>query len=1055
MPSYLHEFFIFLSKKIILIGNNVIIAMKKIISKLLLLYILLGTYKGQGQSTHTINYTINEGLPTNEVYWILEASNGLIWIGCDKGMVSFDGVDFRLYETPNSRNKSITGIHEDKNGVLWGHNFAGQIYFFKNEKMHLLKEWEAYSMKNKIRRMYLRDQTLVIKSDEYGQHTYDIDKNKIGTDNSGIKFLVDLGDTLLLTKRGVFRLRKHHKTRLECPECFYSLGIEERHYDIGVFYKKEDLVFFVRNMPPNKNTQNENGSIWNLDIDVPFIYQLKKDSLHGLKFPPLLAGYRNNFLLHSIKMFDNDSTIYLCSNRGLFIWNFCTNEVRHLLKGKAISAVVFDQEGNLWATSLNQGLFFIPNLLVKLCDVRPSGTSTISQIEKDIHNNLLIGYNDGRIIYWDIVRGEKLFEKSFAFNKEVNNIYYKKEEDLFLISCVPNTYKFSPCNLELDEKNFVGGAVKKVDQDSYGNLLLALGHGAQIYQKGGGSGTVAIQLPTTWDSSCYWKSYMDIVRSYGTFPVYISLDTFNTRSYSILFQQKPSYTIWVGFTNGLKYYTNGICTELKGNNGKPIIAMDLAEVNDTTLLVGTLSDGIYCIENQKIIKHLTPKEGLPSNEIHQLKKRGNMFWIVTTKGVVLYDLNQNSLKKWNKYNGLSLSNILDIEFIGDNVFITNGETLISVPLNFSSLPTSPLIEITKIVTSDSIYKWKEEISLAHSQNSLQIHFLGISYRSQGDFQYKYKLHGVEDDWNYISSANKWVNYPSLGFGTYEFEIMVQNPDGETSKPALIKVIIEKPFYAEWWFVLCVLITGIGIIGWFYQRQIRKIEEQNEEKLQRSRLERDIRISELKALKAQLNPHFIFNALNSIQDYIIQNERELASDYLGTFADLMRLYLNHSQEGQISLKEEMDSLNLYLELEGVRLDQEFSYEIKAKGGIDVYHIEIPTMLVQPYVENAIKHGLFQKKGKKRIEVSFEELDHELILAIIRDNGIGRSAAAKFQQRKPKQHKSFATSANNSRLELLNYERTLPIKAEIIDLVEDGIPKGTEVRVIIPIKEQKIT
>jgi len=180
-----------------------------------------------------------------------------------------------------------------------------------------------------------------------------------------------------------------------------------------------------------------------------------------------------------------------------------------------------------------------------------------------------------------------------------------------------------------------------------------------------------------------------------------------------------------------------------------------------------------------------------------------------------------------------------------------------------------------------------------------------------------------------------------------------------------------------------------------------------------------------------------------------NKKELASDYLGMFADLIRTYLNHSQEGSIALDEEIEALKLYLELEAVRFDHQLDFSFEVEAGLDIYNLEIPTMLVQPYVENAIKHGLFYKTDNRKLEVLFKAHSKDVILAIVRDNGIGREASALQNKRRKANHKSFATSANQTRLELLNYGREQQIKAEIIDLKKDGKAIGTEVHILIPI------
>ncbi len=215
------------------------------------------------------------------------------------------------------------------------------------------------------------------------------------------------------------------------------------------------------------------------------------------------------------------------------------------------------------------------------------------------------------------------------------------------------------------------------------------------------------------------------------------------------------------------------------------------------------------------------------------------------------------------------------------------------------------------------------------------------------------------------------------------------------------------------------------------------------------LEKQYKDSELKALKAQMNPHFIFNALNSIQDYIVLNKKSLASDYLGKFADLIRNYLHFSNTGFISLKDEVYNLNLYLELEKLRFEEELQYTIKEDDTINLDAIKIPTMLLQPYVENALKHGLLHRKKDRKLTISFLKTSNEIIECVIQDNGIGRKRAKEIKSNNVLQHKSFASKATSERLSLLNFGKEQKIGVKIFDLKERNIALGTKVILNIPI------
>lgn len=235
-----------------------------------------------------------------------------------------------------------------------------------------------------------------------------------------------------------------------------------------------------------------------------------------------------------------------------------------------------------------------------------------------------------------------------------------------------------------------------------------------------------------------------------------------------------------------------------------------------------------------------------------------------------------------------------------------------------------------------------------------------------------------------------------------------------------------------------------------QKKAELITLELRETQKRLALEKQYRNSELKALKAQMNPHFIFNALNSIQEYIILNEKNLASDYLGKFADLMRKYLDHSDAGFITVQEEIESLHMYLDLEALRFEDTLTYKINVDKNIQPDAVKLPTMLIQPYVENALKHGLLHKDGERILHISFTQSKKEIISCAIQDNGIGRKASAIMKEQQGVMHQSFATQANENRLQLLNYKENKKIGVEIIDLYDQlGNVQGTKVTLDIPL------
>lgn len=209
--------------------------------------------------------------------------------------------------------------------------------------------------------------------------------------------------------------------------------------------------------------------------------------------------------------------------------------------------------------------------------------------------------------------------------------------------------------------------------------------------------------------------------------------------------------------------------------------------------------------------------------------------------------------------------------------------------------------------------------------------------------------------------------------------------------------------------------------------------------------------ELHALRAQMNPHFIFNCLNSIDYYIIKNETEKASDYLNRFSKLIRLILQNSRAEYVSLKDELEALKLYMEMESLRFDDRFEYLVRISASLQLENIEIPPLLLQPYVENAIWHGLAKKsKGKNRLDLTITR-QNGLLHCRIEDNGIGREAAQKLKSESTSKHRSMGMYITRDRLSALSRMQQSKADVVVTDLKnEDGSAAGTRVEISIPIR-----
>ena len=468
------------------------------------------------------------------------------------------------------------------------------------------------------------------------------------------------------------------------------------------------------------------------------------------------------------------------------------------------------------------------------------------------------------------------------------------------------------------------------------------------------------------------------------------------------------------------------------------------EKTKNILFLGTFNKGLL-VGNTDRIDTINVKKGLLSNSINKIHiQNDSTIWLATNKGINRLTISsyvplQYKISEVTKIDGLSSSIIFDIYTYNDTIYAATNKGINVLSTHLANHKYQPLIrlESLKINKRDTLIKHAYELS--YQNNDIEINFVGLLYSAQGNISYKYRLLGKIDNWN--TTKNRSIRFIDLTSGDYIFQVKAVGPTGiESSTISEIKLSILPPFWATWWFLTLMVLLAIGGVFILIQKRLNQIRKKSELKSELYRLEH-------KALNAQMNPHFIFNALTSIQHYIIKKDKYEAYNYLNRFATLMRSILKNSEDERVTLSEEIELLEHYLELEQIRFDNNFNYTITVSENLDIENIEIPAMLIQPYVENAIRHGFLHKEGKGILAINLSEKEQKLN-CIIEDNGVGREKAQ--QLKKDKNRVSYAMNINQRRVSLINQLNQQKASITIEDLYENGIACGTRVTLMTPIK-----
>jgi two-component sensor histidine kinase len=365
----------------------------------------------------------------------------------------------------------------------------------------------------------------------------------------------------------------------------------------------------------------------------------------------------------------------------------------------------------------------------------------------------------------------------------------------------------------------------------------------------------------------------------------------------------------------------------------------------------------------------------------------------------------------------------------------------------------PQIQITGLKVNNATYSKQgnvtemTEITLPFSENTIELQFVAIEFADPENNLLQCRLDGIDvaDKWINRKNTEGVMTYYKLPHGSYTFRIKAANADGIwTTIDKTLNITILPPWYLTWWakFLWAILFMG-GVYA------IIKVRERNIKR--KADFAQKILKTEMQALRSQMNPHFLFNTLNSINAFVLKNDSKKASHFLTNFSHLIRKILDFSQKETISLEKEVEILRGYLDMEALRFDNSFDFDIAIDEALDEWETQVPTMILQPFIENAILHGIRHKKdGRGKIIIRFEPDGDNYFKCILEDNGVGRAKAAEINaQTRPKNHVSKGMQITQDRLDILNHQKGRTATLTIDDLKdENNHPTGTRVTIRIP-------
>ncbi len=902
----------------------------------------------QQQDFQIIQYDLNDGLPSNECYEIDQDSLGYIWIATDRGLSRFDGDQFKNYGTDKGlKNISCLELERDDKDNYYLSTFGGKIFYLdrkidrifpyehqdilesfpgKNKRFELIDEDAVHHLtinKKKLLRIYPNGEYLLTDSN-YAIPTYEL--NKVG--NKGYAYV-------------------------DYPEKSEEEFIRFTHDNIpvvpfAIHYNGADTLI---------NTQgSRNGSFKYSIIDSAYSVLSLSDSMYLFKNEKLCIKRPENLVIDILKTKEGKILASMFNSGGLRIYNsiedFLKNNYKVILSGKSLTRLLEDRENQIWIGSTDNGVYLLRQSGIFYPEDEILANEPILDVTADNEGNLYLSMDRSHIYHYKYPQDEKILLKELIGNRITDIEFDNTNQKVVLVG--DKSYGHlskdgSYTSLSLWNKNL---EYPEVVRSKYADILpdgrLFIHHNkiAVIYNKR------------------------------DSLPVLQYHDLFDYRKYDIrVFLPTDDKTAYFGNVDGFYKLKNGKIDTLNECPDLNYRITDIAKLKDK-YLISTLGNGLVWWQNDSCQSTIKFNQGLISDNIEKLRIYGDTICFAMSKqGLSLIKLQNNHIKKivnLDTNNGLKSSVVHDVVPDRNHGWWLATDRGLAHWTGFfpEGQKFQPLIEHVKVNGQAS-----EGNRYEHNKNNISILYKCLELKNNGRIRYRHRLNGNK----WTEEKNTSIQYSNLKPGNYLFEVQAQNVNKIWSPSTQYKFVVMKPWWDTWWFkLLFILVLSFAFFAFYWQ----KISAINQERQYVDKINQ----MRLTTIHNQISPHFIYNCLNSIQSFIYKNEKEEAVSFLSKFAYLTRKVLNSLSDQKINLLEEKQLIQNYLSLEQLRLNYSFGFTFNIDEISDPESITIPSLVIQPVVENAIKHAMNYRKEGGMINITLT-CDHSFVYAVVKDNGNG--------------------------------------------------------------------
>lgn len=1030
----------------------------------------------RGERYHFINLTERDGYKSTTIRDIFQDSRGYMWFCHDEGLTRFNGSRLQLFTQGYNEPYSISGnatncMAEDSSGRLWISTAHDGLNCY-DPATHRFIAYKAGDtgagpklVSNSLRQAFVDSRSqLWIGYDGYGWSAADLHTGKT----------------------------QHYRAPRKVMDAY---GRNAADIVVGFCEEPTGGMWIISNY--GLHFQSPQGVVTTFSDHSGVI-----DNFHDNLFTSFYRG--------------NDSTIWIGTwGAGLKLFNVRTKKFETYLWNKvnpvaAIKNIVLDVKqkstNELWIASADKGLgvFSITNRTFGFIPHDPADPNT------PLANECYSIYTDRQRTLWaGFYTG---ISRLTALSQTINYTTVKHRKEEYLIHVFPICFWYDHQTRELFFGCNTGSGLYVVDSTGKERvipipgshpgkdavsminifaihpldrqvLLLGTGAGLKTYHRE--TGEVRPLIIKDQDGKAIWGDKF--------FPTPSGL-WMNAGANGFYFVSKDLRT-------AVHYYNGATSPIVLPSARQHVVHVD----NDTAIWFCTLDAGLFILNPRRnTIRHIEGTNGRNFLGKGMVKDREGHYWLVS-EGYGLFELapqpdGSYQITQWDEDEGLETTKLGEIAidtagnimvatqrgpailFTGEKRFVSfSANNLVGADKPFSALYADRegtvihtmkngflswnnellkkcrkqgelVFEQIKVqgknLSDTADIRYMKEISLPYNQSNIEVSFTLLDYQAPQAVQYFHLLEGSNNDW---APCEQTISYQQLSAGNYKLRIKAVNGMNlPASNELVLNITIHPPFWRTWWFfLLCMGFIGLAIFL-FVKERIAAVKKEERTKAAFNKALAEV---EMKALRAQMNPHFLFNCLNSINRYIVIKDTRNASNYLTKFAKLIRLILENSATGNVTLTNETELLKLYIEMECMRFEGKFTYNIETEALNNTDEIMIPAMIIQPYIENAIWHGLLNKDGDRHLRIRFSKRDDQILEVMVEDNGIGRQRAKELRSKDAVTHKSYGMSITSQRIQALNHLRESIASVRIEDITGDaGQPSGTRVLITIPYEKQ---